>query len=261
MTLKKYIWFYAIAVIVVVLGTFYLLPEYSIFGFIIIGLGVLEFASEAYQKLFDEKLDGARLLQAGNMPVAIVLAARYIAYAIVIAAALFAVPKAIGQELPPHVAVARGYIGTIEQRGNRGAEIDKWNHEAHVAMGSPYCAAFVAHCLNAAHAKSPAYRGAYARNYITRESKSLPLKSNVTGDLKGWLVVFKRKAGGHLAIIQQGSAGQSIVKTIEANTTREGYAGSQYDGGGVFERLRNLRALASPYNMFRATHITPVRYL
>jgi len=255
MTIKKHLGIYSLVLTAVLVLTFYWFPEFSVLGFVTIALFALEVSSELFERLFQARLNVDEELLKENRAVSFVIGCRYIAYAIVIAAALIGVPKAIGADLP-HVFIAKQYINHVEQRGNRGYIIDGWNREAKNALGSPYCAAFVAHCLNSAGAIRPTYRGGYSRYYIDKTSVALP--ASIQGNLAGWLLVFKRKGGGHIGIITYSNGNYS--RTIEANTSGEGYAGSQYDGGGVFERTRNLRTLASPYNVFRATHITPVRY-
>lgn len=236
--------------------TFYVLPEFSVLGFVAIALFALEFVTEQFDKIFMGDTDPDELIKNDPRAVAYVRGKRYIAYAIVIAAALLGVPKAIGHEAT-HVTLAQQYIGTREVGENRGEFIDAINREARNPLGSPYCAAFVAHCLNSAGAISPTYRGGYSRSYIARGSVALPL--NTERKLTGYLLVFARRGGGHIGIIAKQTSAD-IATVYEANTSPEGGAGSQWNGGGIWQRTRNLRRLSSPYNVFRATHVVPVVY-
>jgi len=245
----------AVITLVVMTVTFYWFPEYSVLGFVMIALFALEFARDRFERLFDSGINVDEELAKGNNAVAINSAGRWIAYALVIAAALLGVPKAIGE--PQHIRVAMQYVGLVEEPGNRGKIIDSWNRQAKAPLGSPYCASFVGHCLTKACALLPKYRGAYSRAYINKTSITLPLRKSI--DLTGYLLVFKRNGGGHIAIITRKVYGNKW-RAIEANTSPEGYTGSQWNGGGVYMRTRDLRVLSSPYNSFRATHVTSVKY-
>ena len=235
--------------------TYQWFPEFSVFGFVLLGFSALEIFLAAHDAIVMRKTDTEGELAQGNVAVAVVVAARYIGFAIVAAAALMGVPKAAGAEIPPVVKVARQYLYQTETNGNnRSPSIDSANRAAGIPLGSPYCASMVSRWLRMSGAIYPAYRGGYSRAFVTKESLTLPLKH--WQDLSGWLLVFKRNGGGHIGVIESGSV---IVKTIEANTS-SGERGSQWNGGGIFPRVRDLKKVSSPYNVFRATHVTPVRY-
>jgi len=71
-----------------------------------------------------------------------------------------------------------------------------------------------------------------------------------SGDILVWI----RKNGGHIGFIEK-PVDRFTWRTIEANTS-PGTAGSQYDGDGVWRRVRTYE----PFNTFRITHYVPVRY-
>lgn len=245
----------AIICAVVVWVTYIWLPEFSVIGFVFIGGAALEIFTKLNDQISNRAVETDKELNMGNIAVAMVVVARYIALAIVVAAALMGVPKAAGAEMPPVVKIARQYLYQLETGGNnRSPFIDSCNREAGIPLGSPNCASTVSRWLRMSGAIYPTYRGGYSRAFVTKESLVLPLKSWI--DLSGWLLVFRRNGGGHIGVIESGSM---VVKTIEANTS-SGERGSQWNGGGIFPRTRNLKQLSSPYNVFRATHVTPVRY-
>lgn len=240
---------------VVVAITYVWWPEFSVIGFVLIACASLEIFSKLNDQISNRAVSTDTELNRGNIAVAIVVVGRYLAFAIIIAAALLGVPKAAGAEMPPVVKVARQYLFQLETNGNnRSPFIDSCNREAGIPLGSPNCASTVSRWLRMSGAIYPTYRGGYSRAFVTKESLTLPLKNWI--DLTGWLLVFRRNGGGHIGVIESGSV---IVKTIEANTS-SGESGSQWNGGGIFPRTRNLKQLSSPYNVFRATHVTPVRY-
>lgn len=234
-------------------------PEYSVLGFVILAITALEMAIHIHDKVVFTKLDIENELQEGNLSVGVWLFGKYLAFAIILAAALLAVPKGVGQPMlqePVHISVAAKYVGTQEQRGNRGRLIDQWNKGVHAPLGSPYCASFVSWCLSQAAVAEPAVRSASSRAFVTK--RSIPILSATKHQLQAFpIIVWKRRGGGHVGFIRREKNGW--ITTIEANTS-SGNRGSQWNGGGVWQRYRNLKQIASPYNVFRATHITMVNY-
>lgn len=244
-------WLFAITCGVVWI-TYEIFPQFSVFGFILLAVTTLETFVAFHDFFVWRDLDIVPMLKTHNMSVALVVAAKYIGFALVIAAALLAVPKAPGATV---AEVARRYVGQTETHGaNRSPVIDKWNMRYGVPLGSAYCATGTSDWLDESGAVFPKYRGGYSRGFVTKESLALPLKKWI--DLTGWILVFARKGGGHVCVIENGS---QKVNTIEANTS-PGNSGSQWNGGGVYPRSRDLKQLSSNYNVFRATHVTPVRY-
>lgn len=250
----KYSLLLVLLTLAVVYATYQIAPEYSIIGYILLGMATLETFLTAHDTIVWRQIDIEKSLNYGSMPVAVVVAAKYLAFAIIIAAALLGVPKAAGA-VPPVVQVAQKYVGQTETHGaNRSPLIDRWNSRYAVPLGSAYCSTGVSAWLDESKATYPAYRGGRSRNFVVKGSIALPVK---WFDVAGWILVFSRKGGGHVCVIESGS---QVVQTIEPNTS-PGVRGSQWNGGGIYRRVRDLKQLSSKYNVFRATHITPVRYV
>ncbi len=234
-------------------------PEYSVLGFVILAITALEIAIHVHDHVVFTRLDIESELRQGNISVSIWLFGKYLAFAIILAAALLAVPKGIGQSIPAeptHIRVAASYVGSIEKPNNRGPLMDRWNRAVHAPLGSPYCASFVSWCLSQSCAVAPTVRSASSRAFVTKQS--IPILSATPKQLQSFpIIVWIRRGGGHVGFIRSEKKG--ILTTIEANTS-SGSGGSQWNGGGVWQRRRNLKQIASPYNVFRATHITLVTY-
>ena len=165
---------------------------------------------------------------------------------------------------------------------NRGPAVDQFLDAvglkpAGTDKGPPWCAAFVAFCLNDTdNVVSPPkqVRTAWARGYIIRSGiathKSIRMQEVLRGTVKiepGTLVIWKAKpdpedVSGHIGMVVEwddNCKGEDFCsgKTIEGNTS-SGRQGSQRDGGGVYQRTRTIHL--QPANHFRITHFTPVKY-
>jgi hypothetical protein len=104
---------------------------------------------------------------------------------------------------PKHLQIARSFVGITETAPNRGYWIDKWNRNAKVPLGSPYCASMVTFCLDSAQVKEPTVRSALARNFITK--KSIPASKVLRGEVTlppGTIAVWRNgnSITGHLGI-------------------------------------------------------------
>lgn len=263
-----YVIFAVLIALGVMVGLFQFGVEYSVLGFLMIAWAFLEFTQYVHGAVIWRRVDEEGEVQCGNMAVAIVIVARYIALAIIIGAALMAVPKATGAELelsnrrgaidtsqfelPRHVEVMLSWVGVTETAPNRNWLLDIANPFCHVPKGSANCASVLSYALHLSGAKYPPIRSARARAFITKESIALPAKK-LPDRLCGWLLIFERRGGGHIGTFADNR------RTVEANTS-SGERGSQHDGDGIWVRWRDIKKLSSPYNVFRATHITPVRY-
>lgn len=156
----------------------------------------------------------------------------------------------------PHLDTARKYIGTREHGNNRGPLVDLWNRFVRAALGSPYCASFVSWCLNAGNVRSPRTRTAWSRGFV--DANAIPISKILSGAFNiepGDILIWRRSPNlGHMGFSSsywQRAKGQ----TIEGNTSN-GLSGSQWDGGGVYERARSINL----YDHFRITHVVKVKY-
>ncbi len=184
---------------------------------------------------------------------------------------------AIAPKVPAHLqkAIAFGEQGIMEDPlgSNRSPDIDEWlaltglrpfvNDEGDL-VGHPYCAAFVAFCLEkAGDVKMPEVRTARARDYIqprgfiadmlNPEVEARIAQRGVAPIPQGSLVIWKlnknpQDTRGHIGFVidWEGQKGH----TVEANTSPPG--GNQREGLGVFFKERRLE----PFNFFRITDFT-----
>lgn len=155
---------------------------------------------------------------------------------------------------PGHLQLALTFDGFCETGENRGAQVDTWNRFAGNPVGSSYCAAFVSWCLHSGHATFPQKKTGWAKGFIfPGRSISAAAVARKSSQVKpGDIVIWTRPGGGgHIGFVVSwdGTTGE----TIEANTSN-GLSGSQYNGGGVYRRVRRIE----PYNRFRIIYFTPV---
>ena len=156
----------------------------------------------------------------------------------------------------PHLDTARSYIGTREHGNNRGTLVDLWNRFVRAPYGSPWCASFVSWCLDVAHARSPRTRTAWSRGFV--DESAIPAAMVLSGAVNiepGDILIWRRSPSlGHIGF-SSSHWKRAKGRSVEGNTSN-GLSGSQWDGGGVYERSR----LINLYDHFRITHIRKVKY-
>lgn len=148
------------------------------------------------------------------------------------------------------------YIGIVEDGRNDGHWINVWQSHVGISTGASYCAAFVSWILDRVDASSPTIRSGLAQKFITTESiKALDVFKKRKSINHPSLLVWKRGNTwkGHVGIVFKWF--DTWGYTIEANTS-SGLKGSQADGEGVYLRMREIQ----PYNYFRITHFTEVKF-
>lgn len=165
--------------------------------------------------------------------------------------------NSIKVQTPPHLNVARKYIGVKERSENRSPNIDKWNTFCKVALGSPWCAAFVSFCLYQAGVSYPKIISAWAGKFKTGRAISAGRIARGRYKLQGGEIVLWNKGKnriGHIGFVDS-IVSNTCFYTIEGNTSR-GDGGSQADGDGVYRKLRKIQFQA----WFRISYFTPVEY-
>jgi hypothetical protein len=157
----------------------------------------------------------------------------------------------------PHVDTALTYVGTMEATGhNDGPVVEKFLHSVGRHKGDSWCAAFASYCMQAAHVKAPTLKSGMAQAYFNKKSIKtndvLIGKKKIT---KGYLVIWKHgnTMSGHIGIVT-GDWTNKSGPTVEGNTS--GPTGSQWDGGGVYKKIRYLQ----PANAFRIIGFSEVTY-
>lgn len=139
---------------------------------------------------------------------------------------------------------ALNQIGITEKDGKNNVvfNTDYYGHEVEdgTPAGStyPWCCAFVWWCFEKSGNGDlvPKTAGcAYMRDHISEYGgKKL---SNVYDAKKGDLVIFG--SGEHIGIVLENKGGGNLV-TVEGNTTPENGSGSEYNGGCVAKKNRNI---------------------
>ena len=123
------------------------------------------------------------------------------------------------------VQIARSYLNLHEEGDNRGELIDKMNQMMGVAVGSPWCAAFVWHCLNECNFKtgvgSKLFKSANCMMIWEKSNKKLRKSEPEIG----YLVVYQMysKSGyatqaGHIGIVTSFKSAFEITD-ISGNTS------------------------------------------
>lgn len=152
------------------------------------------------------------------------------------------------------LAVMRKRIGIVERPSgsNRGPEIDRWNTQAGVALGSPYCASSI-HSAFLEAGYDLGGRFANADSYCpSLYSWGKGLGFDRKRPFKGYVVLFDWDEDGvldHVGIVDTvlalsfDTAGNftGLITTVESNTS-PGVSGSQSNGDGTWPRKRQVNA-------------------
>ena len=148
--------------------------------------------------------------------------------------------------------IAQSLVGVKEEKKNGGYWVDKFLRSVGLRSGNQWCGAFVGFCLDSAKVSSLKVRSGLARRYVTKNSIKATevLRRNMVIP-SGSILVWRRGTTmfGHVGFVKQwkGKTGT----TIEGNTS-SGIKGNQYDGDGVYQRVRSIY----PLNYFRITDFT-----
>jgi hypothetical protein len=155
----------------------------------------------------------------------------------------------------PHVDTALTYVGTRETHGNnRSPVIDRWNRAVGAPLGSPYCASGVSDWIRAGRLRHPRLRSASSRAFTRATDCEVFTAAQVLrGEVKvrkGDIIVWIRAGGGHIGLAAEDWP-HTQGKVIEANTAPPNGQGSQWNGDGIWVKVRRI----TPYTAFRITHI------
>lgn len=142
------------------------------------------------------------------------------------------------------LAVARSLIGTQEATGrNDGAAIDRVLASVGLeGTRAPYCAAFNRYCYDRAGFQAAGPRSAMASAWV-----AVPTWTRAQGGMTprpgdAWGIYFpSKKRVAHTGLVERWS--ETVVVTIEANTSPDAAPGSEADrnGDGIW-RKRRLRS-------------------
>lgn len=141
--------------------------------------------------------------------------------------------------------VIQGEVGVVEATGKNDGEVEKYLKVVGLGKGYPYCAAGISWSYLEA-AKFYQKNRSFIPFPITAGSQvvlnhAIQNGKKVSRDLqKGDFFVWRQKDSylGHIGVVK--SLGEKgWVNTIEFNTSNND-AGNQRDGGGVWEKRRNI---------------------
>lgn len=153
--------------------------------------------------------------------------------------------RAIADKL---INIAQKEIGIHETSPNHGDGIAKYWEACDYSDGykdrAPYCAAFLSWCFKQSGIFSeknrPKTAGAFAYEQWAR-GLGISVIKDPDYIKRGDVVIFRYS---HIEICKQGSDYNGDFMTIGANTSPDN-AGSQRDGGGVYQRNRNVGSVRS----------------
>jgi hypothetical protein len=123
--------------------------------------------------------------------------------------------------------------------------------------GFAWCAAFTSWVLDSAKTSNPTKKTAMARGFISKKSISAAdvLRGRASVNTGYHLVIWIRGNGpyGHIGFKRRW---KGIGGTVIEGNTSCGSQGSQYDGGSVCVKPREIQ----PRSRFRITHFEPIEY-
>jgi CHAP domain len=150
------------------------------------------------------------------------------------------------------VKAAHSKLGTIEKGGKDGKSgniVEFWDWWKKVtgqnAQGASWCAVFISWCfaqgqassLIAAKSKFGFIYCPDGANWFSKKKQLIQPKNAQPGDV----VFFDWEGKGladHVGLVIENH--KTYLTTIEGNTSAEGVAGSQQNGGGVYQRKRHI---------------------
>lgn len=138
------------------------------------------------------------------------------------------------------MAVAQ--IGVTERTGrNDGPQVKAYLGSVGLPEGNPWCCGLHYWSFKQVAATPPLKRTGLVRaawNDALARGVIVPYKAEV-GDFLVW--GYATSVSGHIERISSEEMKGGWVATVAGNTTKPGAVGSQREGGGCYERYRNIR--------------------
>ena len=149
------------------------------------------------------------------------------------------------ENLIPHIEIARSNMGVPSTDS-----INYWLSFVNLPPGNPWCAAAQSAWLYQAGVKEPLLKTGLARNYVYKTPKRLQVSagrvlSGVVTMPKGSLAIYQRGETifGHIGAITEDWTGPTGVY-ISGNTSAPNSGGSEFSGGGVWEKPARINPAA-----------------
>lgn len=134
------------------------------------------------------------------------------------------------------IAEAMKWVGTVEEAGNRGAAIERFQKAVDgIAAGEPYCMGWVQFLFKETGLRSDIFSSEHCMTVWRNSPKCLRLMNPKRGCIPIWR--FGESDSGHAGIVS--SVNGALMKTIEANTGPA--KGVEREGDGVYEKIRLIR--------------------
>ena len=157
----------------------------------------------------------------------------------------------------PHIEIARANIGVPSTDS-----INAWLRFVGLPPNNPWCAASQSAWLHQGGIKEPLLKTGLARNYVYQTPTRLQVSAGrvlagVVTMPKGSLAIYQRDETrfGHIGTITEDWSGQN-GRYISGNTSPPSSAGSEFSGGGVWEKGASI----NPAARFRITEFVYVNY-
>ena len=165
-------------------------------------------------------------------------------------------PEPIEDKIP-HIEIARANMGVPTTDS-----INSWLSFVFLPPGNPWCAAAQSNWLHQAGVKEPLLKTGLARNYVYETPNRLQVSAGrvlagVVTMPKGSIVVYQRGETifGHIGTITEDWMGPNGMY-ISGNTSAPGSGGSEFSGGGVWEKPARI----NPAAHLRITEFVYVNY-
>jgi len=146
------------------------------------------------------------------------------------------------------LAAAVRLVGTTEATGrNDGDAIDRILGSVGLAgTGNPYCAAYNRYCYDLAGLRGVGPRSAWSPDWVQAPTWTRAAGGAVPLPADAWGIYFPSKGRvAHTGLVRRW--GQSVVVTLEGNTSPEAGSGTEADrnGDGVWCKRRLVRQIYS----------------
>lgn len=134
---------------------------------------------------------------------------------------------------------ARKYLLKQEIGNNRGDFVDSINKEIHNPEGSPWCAAFVGHCLSQIEKRYGVKTNIFVSGHVLTMWNKTEKHFKYPYPLIGHIVCWKQSGttNGHTGIVTEVDEKMEWFKSIEGNTSSNV---DDREGQGVYEKVHRM---------------------
>jgi hypothetical protein len=128
------------------------------------------------------------------------------------------------------------YVGIREQGDNAGPQVEEWQQRLGHGPGTEWCGHFASAMLDAAGARIPTVRSAWAVDFAYKAPAAVRAGDMRHAPPPGWLAVYDHeRGGGHVDVVRDTSRWPRYVGTVGGNTS-----GPDCRTCGVFTASRSM---------------------